>query len=76
MMVRHVQPPWEKSFPTSENVSRPEVTVRVARDSTCETVCEEIASKLDVAEARVVLLDKRRGGARPVVVSILSTTLA
>ncbi|CAM9763361.1 unnamed protein product, partial [Ectocarpus fasciculatus] len=47
---------WELTFPAKG--SRQAVVVEVSRRSTCETVCESIAAKLDVADARVVLRDK------------------
>lgn len=41
--------------------SRKAVIVEVSRTSTCETVCESIAAQLDVADARVVIRDRRGG---------------
>ncbi|CAM9647992.1 unnamed protein product, partial [Ectocarpus sp. 4 AP-2014] len=50
---------WELTFPAKG--SRQAVVVQVSRKSTCETVCESIAEKLDVADARIVLRDKSTG---------------
>lgn len=41
---------------------RPAVTVRVSQGDTCALVCESIAATLDIADARVLLRDTRKGG--------------
>lgn len=41
--------------------SRQAVVVEVSRTTTCETVCESIAAQLDVADARVIIRDRRGG---------------
>lgn len=49
----------QKTFPSDG--SRSAVTVKVSRNDTCETLCNSIAAELDVAEARIILRDKREG---------------
>ena len=51
-----------QSFPAEG--PRQAVAVEVLRSATCETLCGLIATQLDVADARVVLRD-RRGGKAP-----------
>ncbi|CAM9285916.1 unnamed protein product, partial [Scytosiphon promiscuus] len=57
----HSTSTWELSFPATAS-RKDAAVVQVARRATCETVCESIAAQLDVADARVVLWDGRRGG--------------
>ncbi|CAB1119684.1 unnamed protein product [Ectocarpus sp. CCAP 1310/34] len=54
---------WELTFPVKG--SRQAVVVQVSRKSTCETLCESIAEKLDVADARIVLRDNSTGAMVP-----------
>ncbi|CAM9837616.1 unnamed protein product [Pylaiella littoralis] len=63
---------WELNFPAES--SRQAVVVEVSKTATCETVCESIAAQLDVADARVVIRDKRGAGAM-VALEMLSSEL-
>eukprot|EP00903_Cladosiphon_okamuranus_P014853 g13754.t1 len=62
-LLRNTASSWTLTFPAEG--SRRAVAVEVSRTTTCEALCGLVAAELDVADARVVLRDRREGAMIP-----------